>query len=294
MNAKYLGKILRRGGIAAALPFLLAAGCGGDDLAEPDTAEEIVVFAYLYVNEAVADSNAVYVGRNQDLLDVYDDGEAAVPDATVLLLEEGAAEADTLWQVSPGRYNAPGVIVKPLTRYQLRVEIPGRATITAATVTPAPFEVVDGPLVFPDEMKHDEVGDKYPITFTCGDPRQIFLVDVYCLEHWEDAEYVEAFGTDDYPNDYDEYGGDAGEPRHIAPFFRIEDLEGKNGDLYEIGWYGDMMVFYGRYDVNIYSIDDNYYNYLYREHPERSGGIDGGIGVFGSACRAGWTVKVVK
>jgi len=242
----------------------------------------------------MTDSNAVYVGRNLPVLDLYDDEEAAVRDATVLLLEEGAAAADTLRQVAPGRYNAPEVIVKPRTGYHLRVEIPGRETITATTVTPAPFEVADEPLALPEEMKHDEIGDKHPITFTCDDPRQIFLVDVYCIEHWEDAEYVEAFGTNDSPDDYDEYGGDNGEPRHIAPFFRIEDLDGKNGDLYTIDWYGDMMVFYGRYDVNIYSIDENYYNYLYRDHPERSGGINGGIGVFGSACRAGWRVKVVK
>jgi hypothetical protein len=53
-----------------------------------------------------------------------------------------------------------------------------------------------------------------------------------------------------------------------------------------------MMVFYGRQQVQLLSIDDNYYNFLYREHPEESGGIIGGIGVFGSAYRKDYRVEV--
>ena len=34
--------------------------------------------------------------------------------------------------------------------------------------------------------------------------------------------------------------------------------------------------------------------YPYQEHPEESGGIVGGIGVFGSACRHRYLVKIVE
>ncbi|MBD3334301.1 MAG: hypothetical protein GF355_02190 [Candidatus Eisenbacteria bacterium] len=54
-----------------------------------------------------------------------------------------------------------------------------------------------------------------------------------------------------------------------------------------------MMVFYGRYEVQLPAIDDNAYNYLYREHPEESGGIVGGLDVFGSAYRERFQVEVV-
>jgi hypothetical protein len=42
------------------------------------------------------------------------------------------------------------------------------------------------------------------------------------------------------------------------------------------------------------SIDENHYNYLWKEHPEESGGIVGGIGVFGSARRERYEVEVVE
>ena len=42
------------------------------------------------------------------------------------------------------------------------------------------------------------------------------------------------------------------------------------------------------------SIDQNYYNWLYRDHREENGGINGGIGVFGSACRRLWNVRAVE
>ncbi|MBD3335029.1 MAG: hypothetical protein GF355_05895 [Candidatus Eisenbacteria bacterium] len=63
-------------------------------------------------------------------------------------------------------------------------------------------------------------------------------------------------------------------------------------ELFRIEFYSAMMVFYGRYEVQLLAIDDNAYNYLYREHPEESGGIVGGLGVFGSAYRERSQVKV--
>ncbi len=95
------------------------------------------------------------------------------------------------------------------------------------------------------------------------------------------------------PTDFTEYGGASGPPRHIFSYFRVKDIEhadpdGSDGPLptvYRITWYGDMMAFYGKQEVGIFAIDANYYNYLYRDHPELNGGITGGIGVFASACR---------
>jgi hypothetical protein len=54
------------------------------------------------------------------------------------------------------------------------------------------------------------------------------------------------------------------------------------------------MAFYGQYEVGVYSIDDNYYNYLYRDHPERNGGVTGGVGCFSSACRKTYRVRVIE
>lgn len=279
--------------VLAGAAALLLAGCGNGDLTDPDQKDEIVVFGYLYVNEKVSDENAILLSRTMPIDDYYSPSDAAVTGTVVTIRKDGAAEADTLTMVRPGYYANPGVSIEPVTTYHLRVEISGESPITATTTTPWPFEVFSEPRALPDSMEHSAIADSFPIHIDCANEEQIFLVDAYCLEDWPDAEYIEAFGSNENPQDYDEYGGDNGEPRHIAPYFRVKGLEREN-EHYRLGWYGDLMVFYGEYDINVLSIDDNFYNYLYRDHPELSGGIEGGIGVFGSACRAKWRVKVTK
>ena len=276
---------------AAVLLALLLPGCGGAPT-KPKFVEEIAVAAYLYVGEAVSDSNAILLTRTRPVDEPYDASAAAVRDAVVTLREDDAAREDTLRMVAPGRYANPAVVVRPLTTYRLRAQA-GGATITASTTTPTAFEVLRGPRVLPDVMRQSAIADSFPIVVSCPDPEQIFLVDVYCLEEYQNARYVHRMGTAEHPQDYDEYGGDHGEPRHIAAYFRLKDLGAGDPD-YRMSFYGDMMAFYGEYQVGVFSIDQNYYGYLYRDHPELSGGIVGGIGVFGSACRRQYHVKAVE
>jgi hypothetical protein len=273
--------------------FLAAlSGCEGD-VTNPQLRDEIAVFGSLYVGEAVTDSNAVLVTRTQPVLDPYDPGQAVVTNALVTLRREGAMVPDTLEMVRPGYYADPEFTVDPLTTYHLTVSVPGEEIITATTTTPVYYYLYNGPRPLPATMRHSEIPDRYAFELVCSDERQIFMLDVYCLESWEDARYVNPFGDHDRPDDEQEYGYDNGEPRRISVYFHIEDVQ-RDGNFYTIGFYSAMMVFWGHYEVSLLAIDDNYYNFLYREHPEESGGIVGGIGVFGSACRARYLVKIVE
>ena len=285
------GRSIAGAGIALAIALALT-GCGDGDTSGPDTENEIVLFGYLYVNETISEENAIFLSRTVPVLDSYDIDEAVITNAVVTLRREGIAGADTLHMVNPGYYANPDIFIDPVTTYYLSVDIEGEAPVTAATTTPWPFEVLGEPLELPGEMVYSGIADSFPILLTCEEGEQIFMVDAYCREEWQDAQYIEAFGAEDSPQDYDEYGGDNGEPRHIYPYFRVKDLE-QEGGIYRIGWYVDLFVFYGEYDVHLFSVDDNFYNYLYRDHPERNGGVEGGIGVFGSACREGWRVKAI-
>ncbi len=278
--------------VAALAAMLAQTGCGDGDTSGPDTENEIVLFGYLYVNETISEENALLLSRTMPVLDNYNVDDAVISDAHVTLRKEGVAGEDTLHMIKPGYYANAEVTVEPRSTYYLSVEIDGEDPVTAVTTTPWPFELHAEPLELPGEMVYSTVADSFPILFTCEEGEQIFLVDAYCREEWQNAEYVEAFGDADSPEDYQEYGGDNGEPRHIFPYFRVKDLE-QIGDNYRIGWYVDLLIFYGEYNVNLFSVDDNFYNYLYRDHPERNGGVEGGIGVFGSACRAEWHIKVI-
>jgi hypothetical protein len=167
--------------------------------------------------------------------------------------------------------------------------------VTATTTTPRAFATPREPR--PDSvgvMPQSTIAESFPIVVACSDPEQVFLVDVYCTEDWQGARFIHRLGGgQDTPGSYDEYGGANGEPRHISRYFQLRNIPASD-EGYLISFYGDMMWFYGRYQVGVFSIDENYYNYLYRDHPELNGGVRGGIGVFGSACRRQYQVKVVE
>lgn len=272
------------------LPLLLS-GCGGAPT-KPEYVEQIAVSAYLYVGETVSRANVILLTRTRPVDEYYDADEAAIRDAIVTLRADDTALEDTLRMVAPGCYANAAVVIRPLTTYHLKAQV-GGTTITASTTTPIAFNVLHAPLVMPDVMRQSAIADSFPLVVSCGDPEQVFLVDVYCLEDWQNARSVLTFGVGNSPSNYAEYGGDNGEPRHISTYFRLKDL-GADEAGYRISFYGDMMAFYGEYLVGVFSIDQNYYNYLYRDHPELSGGIIGGIGVFGSACRRQYHVKTVE
>ena len=267
---------------------LALAGCSGDTTA-PQDAGTIAVFGTLYIGKTI-DEPGIRVSRVQPIEAPYDRDEAAVNDALVTIRREGAPAPDTLRLARPGEYVGSGFSIAARTTYHLRVVVPGGPEITATTTTPDSFSASGGPPHGP--VEYEALQDLYPILVRCENAKQILLVDAYCNEDWEDARYVNPFGSRNAPEDYDEYGGDNGPPRHISAYFRLDQIV-RDGDAYVIDFYSAMMAYYGSYDVHVLSIDDNTYNYLYRDHPEENGGIEGGIGLFGSAERRVWTVVSV-
>jgi hypothetical protein len=274
------------------LPVLVCA-CG-TDTTRPGYQRELTLFGYLYVGEAVTDANAVRLGETRPVDEIYDPGEAGIAGAVVTLRADSAGVADTLRMGARGYYANPAVVIRPRTTYHLEARV-GNRVLTATTTTPDTFAVLSGPRVVPGVMRQSAIADSFPILVEGPDPEQIFLVDVYCLEDWHDARYVHQLGgARDHPQTYDEYGNDNGPPRHITAYFRLKDVERTEAGASLFSFYGDMMWFFGHYQVGVFSIDRNYYDYLYREHPERNGGVEGGIGVFGSACRRQYLVEAVE
>jgi hypothetical protein len=269
------------------------AGCTGDSTA-PQKNSEIAVFGTLYVGEAVSDTNAIFVTRVRPVDEYYDRDEAAVNDALVTIRRDGADSPDTLMLVRPGRYADSTLFIEPRTTYHLRVATPDGRVLTAMTTTPYPFQVEAGPPTVPSsQVPHSVLQDSFPVLVRCENPDQVFVVDAYCLETWETARYVNPFGSHNAPDNDDEYGNENGEPRHIFAYFRIGQVVTEN-DAYVIDFYSAMIAFFGLFDVQVLSVDDNTYNYLYRDHPEEHGGIVGGIGLFGSAQRRVWRIHVIE
>ncbi len=279
-----------RATLAAAIAALLLAGCSPST--RPAFERDVVVFGYLHVGEAVTDSNAISVSETRPIDSDYDPAEAAVSGALVTLQADGAAAPDTLAMVAPGRYANPALRIAPLTTYRLVVRT-GDRIVTASTTTPAPITFLREPVEVPGTMAQAAIGDSFPIVVAGPDPTQIVLLDLYCLEDRANAVYVHPVADHEVPKNDREYGTPNGPPRHVLAYFHLGDLVPVPGG-WRAGFYGDMMVFYGRYRVSMYAIDDNEYQYLYRDDPERHGGIVGGIGVFGSVSGRAWTVDAVR
>jgi hypothetical protein len=277
--------------LALVLSFL--GGCG-EGTTRPPTEDQVALFGYLYVGEAIHPENGILLSRTRPIDQAYDPAEALVKDALVTLQKEGSARVDTLRLTNSGTYSNLGVMIDSLTTYHLTAVIPGGPTLRASTTTPRPFRLSRQPRAATEgPMVHAEIADSFPIVARCADPEQIFLVDVYCLENWEDARYISPVGPHDHPQSYQEYGAADNPPRHINTYFRLRNLK-LTDEGYLISFYGDMMAFYGTYDVGVYAIDANYYSYLYRDHPERNAGVIGGIGVFGSASRRTFRVEAAE
>ena len=287
MNPRHWRRVA--GELLALLGLTVLIGCAGDTTG-PETRKEITVFGYLFVGEAVTEQNAIRVAEIRPVAEFYDPAEAVVSNALVTLRKHGAAP-DTLTMVRPGYYAAPDLVIEPETAYDLGILIPGRAPISSTTTTPVAFTTRRDPRVLPGTMRIDAIPDSFAMVLSCRNPDQMLLLDVFCEEDWRTATYINPTGSRDHPADYAEFGGDHGEPRHITAYFQLKNLP-MEGDDHKLGYYEALMVFYGRYTVTCLAMNDNYYRYLYRDHPEESGGIVGGLGVFGSACRKQYRVEV--
>jgi hypothetical protein len=275
---------------------ILFLGCSEED--DPGYEEKVAIHGYLYVNEPLA--NATMMITKTLPVDEYYDIEKAVYETIDITLENGATgqtwnfvPIDTL----PGYYTIQDTTrVQENTIYNLTVVADGK-TVSAQTKTPYHMEMLNAPPVYPENLSFRD-SPNHPFVFRTPDPKQFGMVDAYCEEEWYEAEYINPHpGLDDYPEDEDEYeAGPNGEPRHIWGFSQIEDLTkvpeyGEN--VYQIAWYGGMFMFYGHYTLTILTMDKNYHNYIYMDHPELNSGIVGGIGVFASASRYQYRVYVV-
>ena len=265
--------------------------------AKPDYQKEICVFGYLWGNERLTDDHAIMITFSQPITDYYDLTDAAVTGAVVTITDPDSVVyvLNDTWR--PGFYFNDSLLIKPKTTYSIRVEINGEIVTASTTVPPL--------LTINTELRKDSInyvarenlGYEKPIYLDCELEDQIILVDMFCNEDYENAEYIKPFNDEHkFPDNQEEYdGGNNGEPRHIQAIVPYKDLVSDEfPGQYVVYWYHSMIVFYGSNTMQALAIDDNYHNFLYTEHPEFNGGINGGIGVFGSVCGENFELMVLK
>jgi hypothetical protein len=291
---KLLSSIL----IIASLGYILTTGCGKNPAA-PEYQKELTVFGYLWGNERLTADHAIWIADTRPITDFYDANQAALKNGNVTLREEDTGITRRLYEQEgkPGFYYNDSVLVRPKTAYLLTITTDEK-TVTAVTTVPPVLEMTTAlRLDTVNVVRPENLSRQMPITLQCENPEQVVLVDMNCNETYQNAEYVHPFSDKQkFPKNQEEYDGGANrEPKHIMAFARFREFASPDypGQI-TIFWYSSMLVFYGNYTIQVTAIDDNYHGYLYKEHPELSGGIQNGIGVFGSLCGKVFKLRVVK
>lgn len=265
--------------------ILLSTHCENNP-ASPTYQKEVSVFGFLWAEQSLSKENAISITYSQPISQYYDISQAAIQNGDITFEELPQEKAIKLIEDNnrPGFYYNDDIFIKAGGEYQLTINVDGK-TVTATTRVPTILETYS-------DLDKDSVtviseknwGYKMPIYLNHENPNQLIMTDMYCNENWQNAEYITPFHNHTKPDNREEYdGGINGEPRHIYALVPYKDLKSAEfaGEP-TIFWYSSMLVFRGSYIMTVMAIDDNYHNYLTKEHPVFSGGINGGIGVFGS------------
>jgi hypothetical protein len=129
-------------------------------------------------------------------------------------------------------------------------------------------------------MTYDTIDNQHPLTiYTADDAEFNLFMEFYCMEEWQDADFINVVIGPSSPESEDEYrGGLNGAPQRLMTFFPYQPENG----VVNMATYQQNFTFYSKHRVSIYAIDANYYHYLYHQDGYSWGGVEGGIGYFGS------------
>ncbi len=284
--------------ILMSLAILMSAiGCDKNATA-PEHQEEVAIFGFLWADQPLDSTKAILITRTEPITDFYEIEKAALTDTRVTIVDEARNITYTLSSSAhrPGYFYNPELVPESGKSYQLRVEWRDKI-ISARTKVPAKVTLVSE--LSRDQInieQADDLGYRKPVRVYCDDPNQVILVDLFCDEPLENAEYINPFGGKAKPEEQEEYDqGRNAEPRHIKVTALYKDLvtDDYPGE-HVVYWYASMLVFYGSNTLQIVGIDDNYQHYMTDEHPVLSGGIQEGIGVFGSVSGGSYALQIVK
>ncbi len=279
------------------LSIIVVSGCDTNPT-RPKSQRKVAVYGFLWGDEYVTKKHGIYISYTKPILEKYDINKAGIPNATVTLTDSSSGTTTQLKHNPdrPGFYYDDQFYIKPNTTYLLQINVDGKV-LTASTHVPPVLEMQT-------ELRSDTVnvitrtniGYKKPIWINTSRDDQIILVDMYCNESWENAEYIYPFGNQKHPRNREEYDqGQNGEPRYIHALVAYRDMfSSEFGNLPVIYWYHSMIVFYGSNTMQVLAIDENYHRYFYTEHPPLEGGIHGGVGLFGSVYGKVFELHVVK
>lgn len=283
---------------------LVLCGCAETTAPQRYKQNSYYISGLLHADSTVTKESAIIVGKTTDFNNP-NAGGLHIADARVLLKDVTTGDSVRLVYIQgsaldasyqSGYYDSCGVMtILPEHQYQLTVKVMENGqeqVITANTKVPKRVHVLPnagyvGTLnASLPQIRYEEIDRKYPLELQTTDNNNIDIyLETYCLESYHDAQFIYAhyYGGDEHPTKPKDYEDPVtGAPRKGVLYYEYKPVQTVQGYLITERNYQMYFSFYGRTRVTLYSIDSNYYHYLYSAEPYLHGGVANGIGYFGS------------
>ncbi|MDD4309413.1 MAG: hypothetical protein PHO32_03460 [Candidatus Cloacimonetes bacterium] len=301
------------------LPLLLLVlvSCNRFTAPERFEGEVYALTALLIANHPININNPVYISRSSSI-EEFDPLNLFVTDASVVITD---LDTNLEWQLVPitdleemkiKYVDLEEHVIQPLHTYKIEVTIPGRdQKITAqttvpfqATLVPDVYQNGNGYTFNPEQMndiKFSEIDREYPLALNTGNVGGVcnFMAEMFCLEDFStDLEFTTPVFGFEHPdaNMEEEYNSGGESIRRIRFMGRYVSTPQTNltGNHLLVEDYRQAYVFFGRYQISLFVVDDNYYRYTYMPEGYFYGGVQGGLGYFGSASGGNMYANIIK
>lgn len=281
----------------------------------------------LKAGEAISYENPVWIGKSAALSNL-NSAELFVSDAVVKILQTSTAGDTMSFYLAPFIFPIPDSdrqvtfyidpdlhIIQPEYTYRIEVTIPGyEKPVYAETTVPKAAELIpnfdftppDGqgftldPADSTTFIRYPEVDLHYPVTLQVDDYQSVnYMVELFCREEFStNLEFTTVFMGQEHPpaeleSNYYQVSGES--IRRINIMSRFISKQHTDGNWYvSLTDYRQAFVFYGRYRVTAYIMDDNYFQYKYMPEGYYYGGVHNALGCFGSASGGVMYTRIAK
>ncbi|MCB5252168.1 MAG: DUF4249 family protein [Candidatus Cloacimonadaceae bacterium] len=302
------------------LVLLLLSGCEDFTSGPRFEGDVYAIAGLLKAGKAINAEHPVYLTRSADI-ESFDPMDIFVMEADIQIIELDTGKS---WSLSPildtQEYKVKWIdpaanIIQPEHSYRIQVQVPGYDQVISAETT-VPVQTILNPDYYQHNVEgegysldEDSMGEvvfdvadiRYPLALNTLDRAQTFnlLIDLYCLEPFStELEFTTPIFGLTHPREdmEDVYNGSGNGFRRISSVGRVSSaVQPEYEDNYILlKDYRQAFIFYGRYLVSTYIVDENFYRYTYMSEGYLYGGVQNALGYFGSASGGVMYVKVIK
>ncbi|MDD2331882.1 MAG: DUF4249 family protein [Candidatus Cloacimonetes bacterium] len=276
-------------------------------------------------------ANPIHITRSSSI-DDFDFEALFVMDAVVRIKDLDDSSVDYQLSAAPDLsgdvpkivyidLNEPPHIVQAGHTYRIEATIPNYGKVISAETTVPPAAVLvpdfynhdlptEGYTSDPDpehitDIKLSDIDQRYPLALDLGDYTGALnlFAEAYCMEDFStDLEFTEVIMGQTHADEsleanYYSSGETIRRIQIMGTFSSVyNDGTGGNnpGNYLVVKDYKQCYVFFGKYRIKVYSVDDNYYKYNYMPDGYMHGGVTNGLGYFGSASGGIMYARIVK